>query len=939
MADGDVKDLQNLISSIDENSKSTTDNINQILGILQNLDRGGISSNKKNNKKTGADNTSSVTSMLKAVNNVTPKLQTFSTNISDINRGLKSLSNTISKFNQGIKSESVPGSKAVDSPKNALFNTSYFTDIKNVLVDIKKEIESFHAEVSENIGNIGVSSLDEESKNRIYNERKERNLKYDFQKSINERGLRETLKDNKFKEYFEKQKTAEKHKKEYDEARGGKIPGSTVTGRIIGGITSGINSFATGNIDASSIINSGINTITGSYPVIGGILKLLKTGLDVYNREETFGRDYARTYGGGAYGKRQFMQESADFRLSLPNNYGIGPEDYYNSAVNFSNYTGRQAYRQTHENLRSVIDLKRMGIEGAELGLFDTFGKSMSSTADYFNKLYGTASTKGLSFKKMTDAIKSNLKMAQTYTFSNGVNGLQKMAETSTRLKYNMSEVARFAEKVNTVEGAIKTAANLSVLGGDFAQFSNPMGLLYESLNDMEGLNKRMVDMFSKMARWDSSRGQIDISSYDKERIKRASEAMGVDANEMMNIAMNRAREERIKKQVTNPNISGKTLDYIMNLAQLDENGNAYISDKKGTVGEPGGKVFLSSIEKLQKILPSLKEESEAKNLKDGATIGDIYLETRDIYSFLNDNLKGVSGKLSALTAHFIGGTRNITESQKLYLKNLKTNNSEEYNKLLYQYGGEKKLKQAIAGGEFDEKIDDYFGGTEKRLFYEKNLKKYLNKYSESDRSPIAVGGSTYGGNQQLNVRYTKTGEDFLKEIQEGKYNSDIRNNKEATFHTGIAGNTNERFARILRGESVLTRRGTDILGKSNVRALNSGQLPAFEKIRLRTAHDYLNNLPVTPLITQRYNQAQGQQKIAFEPIMLTINGQFNVNSGNQFRNIPLDDIDTRALKKAILDTVTENIPTIMRKANILNNRGYDMENDRYRGAIQGSYI
>lgn len=908
MADGDVKDLESLISSIDENSKSTTDNIGQILGILQNLDKGSISSNKKNNKKAGADNASGVTSMLKAVNNVTPKLHTFSTNISDINRGLKSLSNTISKFNQGIKDSYSTNSFANQrSAKNSNGDSSSFTDIRDILKELKDEIVGFRKDFSDKKFSDSDSNKERLSPEEIDSKKR---LK-DIQRKIKEgQGL------NKADKTFLRQHEEEEKRWEKFQKRG------SVKGNVLNTIGGGAQSFISGNIDASSAINSIIGMVGGPW---GAALRILKGGADLIDKEQGFGRDYARTYGGGKYGRNQFMRQSANFRFSQPISSGYTAEEYYNGAVNISNNTGREIYRQSNANIKSAIDLKRMGIEGEELGMFDTFGRSMQSTDEYFNKLYGRAGSKGLSFKKMTDAIKSNLKMAQTYTFTKGVDSLQKMAETSTRLKYNMSEVARFAEKVNTVEGAIKTSANLSVLGGDFAQFSNPMGLLYESLNDMEGLNDRMVEMFSKMARWDDNKKQIDISSYDKNRIRIASEAMGVDANEMMNIAMNRQRERMVESQASKYGISGNTLDYVKNLAQINKNGQAFIANDKGD------EVLLGT-EEFKRMIPELKKESEAKNNKENAGIGDVYAQTRSIYDFLNDNLKGVSGYLGAVAAKLVGGKGSMSASQKAYFRSIK-DDEEKLDELKSKYGSLKNIRRAIKRGDFVEDISEKFGGDEKRQFIDKNFNKH--------RNDLFLEG--IGRRRKLNFanevadkkgNYSEEFEEFLKELNEEK-------KENRTSHVGLAGNDNEHFARILRGESVLTRRGTDILGKGNVRILNSGQNP-FVNIARNVAlsgYDYLKTLSVAPSQYRAARQAGGQQKIAFEPITLTINGQFNVNSAGQFRNIPLDDIDTRALKKAILDTVTENIPSIMRKANILNNRGYDMENDRYRGAIQGSYI
>lgn len=74
--------------------------------------------------------------------------------------------------------------------------------------------------------------------------------------------------------------------------------------------------------------------------------------------------------------------------------------------------------------------------------------------------------------------------------------------------------------------------------------------------------------------------------------------------------------------------------------------------------------------------------------------------------------------------------------------------------------------------------------------------------------------------------------------------------------------------------------------------------------------------------------------KISFEPITVNIGGKFDLVDNGRNKTITFNDIDTRALKKVILDAVTENIPAIMRKAGVLNNKGYDKEHDPYRGTF-----
>lgn len=920
----DIKALETALGQVTSTFRSLSDKMDASTNVLDAIkdilgDTNANIAKNTSGKSTAAKKKSTASGQQMSKTSASSKpiidnLLSTNRSISVLDKTLGNVVRELQRFNQNIQGGAQSSAASNNSPKNANVSGGQFSNVKEILNDIKEEIAKFHEDFVSNLASTGNEKLDGQIQRQNQREAREK-LEY-----------RKALYNYKHGKASENDlKKLKEHRKQ--EKRLGKLNGGVSTGAAVASaITKGFGAIMKGGMNASSLIDSGIGALTKISPWFA-LLNIGKSIADTFDKEQGYGRDYARSYGGGKAGRDQFMDISSRFRRHMPLSSGYTAEEFYKASAKMTDDTGRQMYRTTEENMKSAIDLSRMGIDGVT-EMFDTFGQSLKSTDEYFTKLYQRSGQSGLSFKKMTDAVKSNLKMAQTYTFSKGVNGLQKMAETSTRLKYNMSEVARFAEKVNTVEGAIKASASLSVLGGDFAQFSNPMGLLYEGLNDMEGLNDRMVKMFSDMAYFDRGKGQIEIGAYDKQRIRAAAEAMGVDANEMMNIAMNSRREGIAETQAKRSGIYDKDLlGYIKNLAQLDKEGNAYIS------GQNGEKVYLNEKDKIEALTATLKKESEAKTAKEAAGVGDVYAQTRSIYDFLNDNLAGVSSKLQALVTRFIHGD-SMNAAQRETWREIK-NDPERFAELKDKYGGRRQLRRAIRNEQFDAEIArDKFGGDIDRMnYYNKNVSSYLANNGHWNGGIGPTGGWVQD----------KTGKDFREEINSGNWDEKIRNGEKA-YHTGLSvNNMNEHTATILRGESVLNRRATDLLGHNNIRVLNSGQNPydtALYKFKNRTAADYLNTISVSPSFAQRFSQSQqGQQKIAFEPITLTINGQFNVNSGNQFRNIPIDDIDTRALKKAILDTVTENIPTIMRKANILNDRGYDMEHDKFRGAIQGSYV
>ena len=64
------------------------------------------------------------------------------------------------------------------------------------------------------------------------------------------------------------------------------------------------------------------------------------------------------------------------------------------------------------------------------------------------------------------------------------------MSSDALRLKLDMDGIASLADKVFRPEGAIEMAAQLSVMGGEFAKLGDPMTLMFKARNDMEGFAK-----------------------------------------------------------------------------------------------------------------------------------------------------------------------------------------------------------------------------------------------------------------------------------------------------------------------------------------------------------------------------------------------------------------------------------------------------------------
>lgn len=292
--------------------------------------------------------------------------------------------------------------------------------------------------------------------------------------------------------------------------------------------------------------------------------------------------DFAKHVGLGANGMSNLLAETIRFgkEAKIGANYNKSLKEMLKLQQDYVDAVGRNI-SLTNEQKKAIAatsavigDQKTVKLNAG----LENFGIDPVGASKTLGKMFSEASKKGIAMSKYSDNFIDNLKMAQNYTFENGVKGVASMAEKATKLKLEMQTVANFADKVNTVEGAITTGAQLQVLGGPFAQFADPLGMLYEGNADTEGLFDRMVNMFGDLGRFDKIKGQVDISEFNKRRIREAAKAIGANPNDMFEMIHAKGRRNEIANQMRGLGYSSKLEELIKNTATLDENGNAGVS-------------------------------------------------------------------------------------------------------------------------------------------------------------------------------------------------------------------------------------------------------------------------------------------------------------------------------------------------------------------------
>ena len=347
-----------------------------------------------------------------------------------------------------------------------------------------------------------------------------------------------------------------------------------------------------------------------------------KDFLDVWGKIDQSASKFAKTIGTGAVGMERLRKNAIESvqKGRFGAKYNVSADELIGLQETYSNTIGRniQISASDQENMAAMFRV--MGEGGGDFAAkLENFGLSYTDAANKAGKMFKEAGKYGISFDKYSKNVANNIKLAQNYTFKNGIKGLESMAKKATAMKLDMQQVASFADKVSTVEGAINTGAQLQVLGGSFAQFSDPMGMMNEALTDMEGLQDRFEKMIGGLGNFDAQKGEIAISAFDKQRIKVAAEAMGMSYDQVMETTMAKGRQKFIGGQIANKGYTEDEQELLKNIATV-QNGKATVSyvDSSGKKQEVN--LAEKSLSKTELEMIKQQTQSESDDIKDIAT-------------------------------------------------------------------------------------------------------------------------------------------------------------------------------------------------------------------------------------------------------------------------------------------------------------------------------
>ena len=178
----------------------------------------------------------------------------------------------------------------------------------------------------------------------------------------------------------------------------------------------------------------------------------------------------------------------------------------------------------------------------------------------------------GLNARKIADGMRESVGKLNEFGFKNGIQGLERMVQKSIEFRVSMENVSTIAEKVLNPDGAVELAANLQVLGGAIGDFGDPIKMMYDATNNVEGLQDSLIGAAKGLASYNQQQGRFEITGINLRRAREMANALGISMGDLTKTAV--AAQERVAASTAlmsrGLKIEDKEKEFLTNLSRME---------------------------------------------------------------------------------------------------------------------------------------------------------------------------------------------------------------------------------------------------------------------------------------------------------------------------------------------------------------------------------
>jgi hypothetical protein len=234
---------------------------------------------------------------------------------------------------------------------------------------------------------------------------------------------------------------------------------------------------------------------------------------------------------------------------------------------------------ETYDNMGALAASLDMSLETLtdSLSSFEEIGYGLDKSKEGLDDVLHSSLNLGLSAKKITSDVTSNISKLNEYGFSKGIAGLKEMAIKSTELRMSMQSTFNLAQKVMDMDGAIDLVANMQMVGGAIGAFNDPLRLMYMAVNDVEGLQDALIGAASGLATYNAEQGKFEVTGINRRRAMEMEKITGQKYDEIIKMSIADAeRKQALNALMAAPvkfddQTAKEDKEFLTNLARMKD--------------------------------------------------------------------------------------------------------------------------------------------------------------------------------------------------------------------------------------------------------------------------------------------------------------------------------------------------------------------------------
>lgn len=337
----------------------------------------------------------------------------------------------------------------------------------------------------------------------------------------------------------------------------------------------------------------------------------------------------------------KFMEKS--FKGSLPaiTEMGMSIDELSTIYSEMSEASGRMSDLTAEDAIRIGSIAESMDMSASEASeMTDSFrlmGLSTEKIEENILETYKSAQSMGLNATKVIKELQKNMKTMSTYSFANGVKGMQEMAKMSVKMRMDMGQILGLADKLYQPDAAIEAAAELQLLGGDIAEaFGDPFTLMYEARNKPEELAKRISKMTENMLQFNEETGEYELPAEARMQFQALEKATGLGAENMIEMTRQASKIKDIKMKFTSVG-DDEMKESLASIAKFKDGKFVIETEEFGDLG-------------LDQITDDMAETIMKEQQTSEESLRDIATNTKTMSDQIKNMEKGAEYKVAGLT-------------------------------------------------------------------------------------------------------------------------------------------------------------------------------------------------------------------------------------------------------------------------------------------------